>query len=146
MLAPSEIRVLIASHRLDVNEIVVSTFSGKLLTFWDVRTLDVNTQKMREVRETKAKALGQELTKLKEKVAQTKGTKKDEGLKLAEISQPANVRMTLVPSDAAYLLVVESQTPIVIQLCLLVRRRWWRCRAMCISTFWRARILGRLRV
>ena len=105
--------VHIHSDSIDVNEIVVSTFSGKLLTFWDVRMLDVNSQKMREMREAKAKLLGQEVTKLKEKVAQTKGTKREEVLKLAEISQPANVRMTLVPSDAAYLLVVESQTPIV---------------------------------
>ena len=75
----------------------------------------MNEGKMKETREAKAKALGQELFKLKEKVAQTKSVKKEEALKLSEITQPANVRMTLVPSDAAYLLVVESQSPIVYQ-------------------------------
>ncbi len=98
---------------IEVNEIVATTFSGKVFAFWDTRTLDLNDPKIREMKEKTAKVLQTEVNKLKEKVATASASRGEEGIKLGENVQPANARMTILPSDAAYLLTVESQSPIV---------------------------------
>lgn len=78
--------------------------------------LDINDPKIREKKDAKAKALKVELTKLKEIVGQTKRSKMPEESAIqlsSEVTQPANARMNIVPSDAAYQLVIESQALIV---------------------------------
>ncbi len=102
-----------------VNEIIATTFSGKIFLFWDTRTLDLNDPKIREIKEKQAKALKGEVSKLREKLAHAKTLKATADAAGAttkitgENVQPANVRMSIQPSDAAYMLTVESQAEIV---------------------------------
>jgi hypothetical protein len=68
------------------------------------------------MKEAKAKNLKGEITKLREKLTQQKTTKigEDPCMKFGTDGiQPANARMSIMPNDAAYLLVMESQIPIV---------------------------------
>lgn len=98
-----------------VQEIVLTTFSGKVLSFWDSRRLDLNDPKIKQAQSNKAKALKGEVKKLKEKLAQTKIVKASEtesSVPLTDNVQPANVRMKLLSSDAAYLITIESQAQI----------------------------------
>jgi len=98
----------------NVPEIVLTTFSGKVLSYWDSRKLDLNDPKIKQARSNQAKALKGEVKKLKEKLAETKQAKGYESIiPLSDNSQPANVRMKISSSDAAYLITIESQAQIV---------------------------------
>jgi len=101
-----------------VEELVVTTFSGKILTFWDIRTLDPNDPKIKAAKEAKSKQLKEEVTKLREKIHKQQTAKIESSTSAikpitGENVQPANARLTILPADAAYILAIESQAIIV---------------------------------
>ena len=100
-----------------VPEIVIATYSGRVMSYWDSRKLDINDPKIKQAKLNKENALKGEVHKLKEKVIKTrqeKESKEESMIPVSENIQPANVRLKIIPSDAAYLLTIESQALIVI--------------------------------